>query len=99
VSGQPITRLGRRGGGIVPCLFHDIDPASKHRFDDLVLRREVVVERSRPDADPCRDLALRDAGDPVFEDELGGGVQDPLANVAGRRRERGLGGNDDRDAT
>jgi len=81
VGGESRPRVGSPGafGGLVPGVLHDIDSATEDGFDDLVLACEVVVERGGPAADPPGDLALGDPGDTVFDDQLGGRVEDPLS--------------------
>ena len=76
---RPRARSPRAFGGFVPRVLHDIDPLAEDSFDDLVLACEVVVERGSADADPLGDLALGDPGDTVFDDQLGGRVEDPLS--------------------
>ena len=81
-AGAPVGR-GCGGGSLVPGVFHHVDAPAEHRFDDFVLRAEVVVERGGLDADLLGDLALGHAGHPVLEDKCGGDVENAPTGVDG----------------
>ena len=68
---------------LVPGVFHHVDAPAEHRFDDLVLRAEVVVERGGLDADLLGDLALGDASHPVLKDKRCGDVKNAPTDVDG----------------
>ena len=60
-------RLVAAAVSLVPGVFHHVDALAEHRFDDFVLRAEVVVERGGLDADLLGDLALGHASYPALE--------------------------------
>ena len=81
-AGAPVGR-GCGGGSLVPGVFHHVDAPAEHRFDDLVLRAEVVVEQAALMPTCSAIWRLGHAGYPVLEDERGGDVENAPTDVDG----------------